>query len=91
MGLVRGYPFEGNCESGVVSLVRKEWGDTGSTVGGVIVYEFSERKLGCPVVLLVVRMYSQVLFQNLVDPFRLSISFGVVGCGEVGSNIQSLT
>ena len=88
---MRGYPFEGNCESGVVSLVHKEWGDTGSAVGGVIVYEFGKRKLGCPVILLVVCMYSQVLFQNLVDPFHLSVSLGMVGCGEVGSNIQSLT
>ena len=62
VGLMCGYSFEGNHESGVVSLVCKEQGDTSSTVGGIVVYEFSERKLGGPLILLIICTYLQVLF-----------------------------
>ena len=47
----------------------------------VVVLEFRERQEPHPIVLSLVGEESEILFQFLVDPFRLSISLWVVGGG----------
>jgi len=37
-----------------------------------------------PIVLLVVDVHLKILFQDLVDPFSLTVSLWVVGSQEVG-------
>jgi hypothetical protein len=59
-------------------------------VNGIVVAEFGQVEEVGPVVLIVVAVGSKVLFQNLVDLFRLSVGLWVECRGEVGSNIKSL-
>ena len=44
--------------------------------------KFNKRKEICPVVLLVIAEYSEVLFNFLVDSFCFSICLGMESCGE---------
>jgi len=53
----------------------------------VVVLEFCERQEPHPIVLSLVDEGSEILFQFLVDPFRLSITLQVVGGG--GCQINS--
>jgi len=62
----------------VVSFVHEERQDTCGSVRGIVVGEFGERQQLGPVVLLIVAIDSEVLFQGLVDMFGLSITFGVI-------------
>ena len=45
----------------------------------------------CPVGLLVIDVYPQVLFYPLIGPFRLSIGLGVECRTNVLNNVQTLT
>ena len=44
-----------------------------------------------PVILLVVDEDPEVLLEDLVHPFRLTVGFGVVSRGEVGLDAKQLT
>jgi len=48
-------------------------------VQSVVIHKLGQGKEVDPVVLLVVDVYPKVLFQDLVDPFSLTISLEVVG------------
>jgi len=58
----------------MVSFVREERRDTCGSVWGIVVGEFGERQQLGPIVLLVVAIDLEVLFQGLVDTFGLSSS-----------------
>ena len=75
----------------VVTLVSKEWGHTGSCIRGVIVCELCERQELGPIVLLVIAVNLQVLFQHLVHSLCLSIALGVITQGEMETDIKGLT
>ena len=67
--------FGVDCEVRVVALICKEERDTGSCTGRVIERELCEGQKFSPVVLLVVTVDSEVLFQGLIHPLSLSITF----------------
>jgi hypothetical protein len=50
-------------------------------MGCVIVGEFGEREEVRPIILLVIDVYSQVLLEDLVDSFGLTIGLRVVDSG----------
>ena len=62
----------------VISLVGKEWGNTGSSARCIVVGELCQRKKSRPVILLIVTIVSQVLFQGLVSTFSLPITLWMV-------------
>ena len=55
-------PFGMNHEVQMVSFVREERRDTSGSTQGVIISEFCKRKEFRPIVLLVVTVYSNILF-----------------------------
>ena len=57
-----------NHEVWVVSLVSEERGHTGSLARRIVVGKLSQRKQLGPVVLLVVAVGMEVLFEGLIDP-----------------------
>ena len=59
-------------------LIREEGGHIRGQKLGIIVCELSDGKMVDPVVLLVVDVDAQVLFEDLVDTFGLPVRFGVV-------------
>ncbi len=69
---------------GVVTFIREEGGYACRGMGSVVVCEFRERKEGNPVVLLVVDVNPEVLFEYLIDAFGLSVCFRVICSGKVG-------
>jgi hypothetical protein len=74
---------EGYFKLRVEPLVGEEGSDLCSRMGSVVVSKFGEGEQVDPVVLLIIDVYSEILFQYLVDPFGLTIGLGVIGCGEV--------
>ena len=68
--------------------IGKEWRDSHSRTQSIVISEFHKQKEHVPIVLLVVAEYSQVLFQGLISPFCLSVTFGMVSGGEVELHIQ---
>jgi hypothetical protein len=62
--------------------------NTRSVIQGVVVSEFSEGKERTPVVLHVVAVHPNVLFQSLVDTLGLSVGGRVVAGGEVETHIE---
>ena len=75
----------------VISLVSKEWGYSGGSTRGIVVCEFCERKKLSPVVLLVVAVNPDVLFQCLISAFGLSVTFRMVTRGEMNLHIKSFS
>ena len=67
----------------MVAFICEEGRDTGCCAGGVIEREICEGQKFCPVVLLVVTVDLEVLFQSLIRPLSLSIAFWMVSRGEV--------
>ena len=67
-----------NRQGWVVPLISKEGRRTSSLVWGIVVCKFREWKKCGPVFLLVVAVAAQVLFQGLVNPFRLAVTLRVV-------------
>ena len=72
-----------NREVWVVSLVSKERGHTSSLARCVVVGELSQRKQLRPVVLLVVAVGVEVLFEDLIDLLDLTIPFRMISQSEV--------
>src|SRR6266478_4802970 len=67
----------------VISFVCKEWRHPCCCVHGIVVGKFGHWEKGSPIVLLVVRIHPQVLFQDLVSMLHLSVPFWVVTRCEV--------
>ena len=57
---------------------------------GVVVDELREGQELCPVILVIAAIYPQVLFQGLVDPFRLPVRLGMEGRRAVALNPELL-
>src|SRR6266542_1678110 len=72
-----------NREVRVVSFVSEERGDTSSLARRIVVGELSQRKQLRPVVLLVVAVGAEVLFEGLIDLLSLTIPFRMISRSEV--------
>ena len=62
--------------------------DTGCCTRGVIERELCEGQKFSPVVLLVITVDSEVLFQSLICPLSLTIAFWIISGGEVESHSE---
>ena len=78
-------------DAGMVSLVSKERGDSHGGIRGIIIGEFSDGKQIRPIVLLVVAIYSEVLFQGLIHLFSLSVTLGVITRGKMEFHVQGFS
>jgi len=72
-----------DCNVGVVAFVGEEGRDTSSCPRGVVKSELRKWEEFGPVVLLVVTVDSEILFESLVHPLGLTISFWVITRGEM--------
>ena len=81
---------KGHFEFGMEALVGQEGHDHRCRLRGVVVCELREWEEVDPVVLLIIDVHPKVLFQDLVDTFRLPIGLWVVGRGEVGLDVEQL-
>ena len=74
----------------MVSFVGKEWRD--SCGGrGIVISKLCDRKQIRPIVLLVVAIYSEVLFQGLIHSFSLSVALRVITGGKVEFHVQGFS
>ena len=60
----------------MLSIKGKEWDDTGCSRDSIVVREFGHGQDFRTVVLLIINITPQVLFQDGIDPFCLTISLG---------------
>ena len=74
-----------------ITLVCKERRDSCSCTEGVVVGKFHEQQKVRPVVLLVVDVGMEVLFQYLIDAFCLSIGLRVVAGAKVESHVEGFS
>ena len=75
----------------VISLVSKEWGYSSGSTRGIVVCELREWEKLSPVVLLVVAVNPDILFQCLICAFGLSVAFRMVTGGEMKLHIESFS
>ena len=75
----------------VISLVGEEWGYSSGSTQGIVVCKLCEQEKLSPVVLLVVAVNLDVLFQCLISVFGLSVAFRMVTGGEVKLHIESFS
>src|ERR1700730_9569056 len=74
----------------MITLVREEWGNPRSGARSIVVGEFRQGQEFGPVVLLIIAVTMEVLFQRLVSSFRLSVALRVIPRGEVQGHIEDL-
>src|SRR6202030_4476794 len=74
----------------MITLLLKEWGNPRSGARGIVVGEFRQGEEFGPVVLLIIAVTTEVLFQRLVSSFRLSVALWVVPRSEVQGHIEDL-
>src|ERR1700731_4879668 len=74
----------------MITLVRKEWGNPRSGARSIVVGKFCQGQEFRPVVLLVIAVTMEVLFQCLVSLFRLSIALWVIPRSKVQGHIEDL-
>src|SRR6266481_1216196 len=72
----------------VVAFVCEERGNSHGAARCVVVCELCKGEEARPVVLLVVAVDTEVLFQSLVSTLSLSVTFRVVSRGEVQLHVQ---
>src|SRR5882724_1043163 len=77
-----------NGEVQMIILVGKEGCNASSGTWSIVVSELSLWKEFRPIVLLVVAIDSEVLFQSLISLFSLSITFGMISRSEVKLHVQ---
>ena len=75
----------------VISLVGVEWRYTGGSTWSIVVSELRKWEKSLPIVLLVVAVNSDVLFQCLIGAFGLSVAFRMISGGEMKSHIESFS
>ena len=75
----------------VISLVSKEWGYSSGSTRGIVVCELHKREKLSPVVLLVVAVNPDILFQCLICAFGLSVTFRMVTGSEMKLHIESFS
>src|ERR1700730_4383082 len=74
----------------MITLVRKEWGNPRSGARSIVVGEFRQGEEFRPVVLLIIAVTTEVLFQRLVSSLRLSVALRVIPGSEVQGHIEDL-
>ena len=72
----------------VIPLVGVEWCNGGSRTWSVVVSELRKWKQREPVVLLIVAVDPDVLFQGLISALSLTVTFRMVPRGEVQLHVQ---
>src|ERR1700731_2459669 len=72
----------------MITLVRKEWGNPRSGARSIVVGEFHQGEEFGPVVLLIIAVTTEVLFQHLVSSFHLSVALWVIPRSEVQGHIE---
>ena len=72
----------------VIPLVGIEWGNGGSRAWSIVVSKLREWEQHEPVVLLIVAVDLDVLFQGLISVLGLTITFRMVPRGEVQFHVQ---
>jgi len=75
----------------VITLVGEEWGYTGGSTRSIVVSELREWEKSFPIVLLIVAVNLDVLFQCLICVFGLSVAFRVVSRGEMKPHVESFS
>ena len=73
----------------MVAFIGKEQGYSSCGVRSVIVCKLRNWKEVRPIVLLIVAIDSEVLFQGLVHAFGLSVTLGMITGGEVELHVKS--
>jgi hypothetical protein len=79
-----------NVESWVVSIVCKERCLFGGRVYCVVIGKLSKREEVDPIILLVIYKTAEILLEDLIDSFSLSIRLWVKGRGQVDLCTQEL-
>ena len=79
------------CDVRMISFVGKERGYSCSSTWSIVVCEFCKRKKFGPIVLLIIAVYLEVLFQCLVGVFGLSVSFWVISRSEMKLDVESFS
>lgn len=79
---------EGDFETGVVAKVGKERSHADRRVIGIVVGELGERKKVVPIILEIVAVSTEILFQGLVDSLGLAVGFWMEGCGKVWLDLE---
>src|ERR1700719_1834677 len=74
----------------MITLVCKEWGNPCSGAQSIVVGKFHQGQEFGPVVLLVIAVTTEVLFQHLVSSFHLSIALWMIPRGKVQGHIEDL-
>jgi hypothetical protein len=65
----------------MIAFIGKEGRDSSSSGGCIVIGELREWKEFSPVILLIVAIGPEVLFEGLISPFHLSVTFRMVtGC-----------
>ena len=72
----------------MITFVCVKGGDPGGGARGIIVSELWEGKYIQPIMLLIVTIHLEVLFQCLVGPLSLPVPFQMVAQGKVESHVQ---
>src|SRR6266481_4606502 len=80
--------FRMDCKIRMVTLVSKEGCDASSGTGGVVVCKLHEGQKAGPVVLLVIAVYLEVLFEGLISVLSLPITFQMIAGCEVQLHIK---
>ena len=75
----------------MVAFVGKERRDTSGSARSIVISEFCKWEEVSPVVLLVVAIDAEVLFQSLVSTLGLTITFRMVTRGKVQLDVESLS
>jgi hypothetical protein len=75
----------------MISLVGEEWRYSRSSTRSIVVSELHEQKKFLPIVLLIIAVNSEVLFQCLIGAFSLSVTFRMVSRGEMKSHVESFS
>jgi len=73
----------------MITFVSKERCNTSSGTWSIIVSKFCQREEFRPIVLLIIAINSNILFQGLICLFSLFVSFRVITRGEMELYIQS--
>src|ERR1700726_2494410 len=72
----------------MITLVHKEWGNLRSGARSIVVGKFHQGQEFGPVVLLIIAVTMEVLFQCLVSLFCLSVALRVIPRSEVQGHIE---
>src|ERR1700731_1517343 len=74
----------------MIALICEEWGNPCSSAQSIVVGKFCLGQEFGPVVLLVIAVTMEGLFQHLVSSFHLSVALRVIPRSEVQGHIKDL-